>query len=160
MKYWGHPRCRSMLSRSCQPGISRMSKRPTIDSSLYTLEDRISVLIHCKLEKETENKITAGRPNCLLQAAYTENEKATVLKNRERNKDNLNVFKFTRLIDDICSTEQLNSMWVKPKYMCVCLSFTYTVFCLHAPGLNVYTHTNTHTHVYTHRHTHTHTHTV
>lgn len=35
-------------SGSCQPGISRMSRKPTIGSSLYTLEDRILILIHYK----------------------------------------------------------------------------------------------------------------
>ena len=121
-----------------------MSKRPTIDSSLYTLEDRISVLIHCKLEKETENKIIAGRPNCLLQAAYTEKEKATVLNNKERNKDNLNILKFTRLTDDICCTEKTEQYASEAEvYVCVCLSYILYNVCTH-------THCNTHTHTDTH----------
>lgn len=42
----------SLQSRSCQPGISKMNRKLTIGCSLYTLEDRISILIHYKLGEE------------------------------------------------------------------------------------------------------------
>lgn len=70
-------RClRSLQSRSCQPGISRMSRKATIGSSLYTLEDRISILIHYKWGgKKQRIQLPPVGLNIHTQEAYIKNEK-------------------------------------------------------------------------------------
>lgn len=42
-----------LSEQSCQKGITRMSKKPTIGRRLCTLAARISFLIHCKFEEKT-----------------------------------------------------------------------------------------------------------
>lgn len=64
----------SLQSRSCQPGISRVNRKLTIDCSLYTLEDRISILIHYKLGKKHKIQSPLVGLNTDTHEACVENE--------------------------------------------------------------------------------------
>lgn len=72
-----HRRC--LQGRSCQPRISRMSRKLTIGSILYTLEDRISILIHYKLGKKKKHKIQSQLvgPNIPTQVLNNGKRKGT-----------------------------------------------------------------------------------
>lgn len=68
----------SLQSRSCQPGISGMNRKLTIDCSLYTLEDRISILIHYKLGKKQKIQSLLVGLNTHTHQACVENEELNV----------------------------------------------------------------------------------